>query len=105
MSSEHLYTILLHFGDCSIGIEQIWSKDSSSALKSFLERAECLQDFDRDKILNIVNSREDVLYQFASGMKGLWGINFGLELLDDSLPEKILGGKIVQTDPDAPYRN
>ena len=103
-----LYTVEITFADFTFGVEQYKAESPESALEEFFTNAECLNDYDRKKLIAIVKNRiknKNALIHVAGNMRGVWIINVGTEDLE--LPEEvepIFGGRIVQTDPDGPMR-
>lgn len=103
----NLYTILIDFEDRTIGVGQYEAEGPCLALKKFVESSESLSEYDRSKLLSIVNERskqDNLLIHIANEMKGLWAIFFGTDLLDIPELSTIYGGHIIQTDQNGPVR-
>jgi hypothetical protein len=104
-----LYTVEITFSDFTFGIEQVEADSVEEAVELFFQKAECFENYDRKKILNVVKNRlnnKNALIHVANDMRGVWLINVGAELQDlsDSDQPSIYGGKVIQSDPSAPRR-
>jgi len=98
-----LYTVIISFSDQRQAIEQYEAETPFDALKRFIDKAESLNHFDRGKILAAL--KPTPLIQ-TKPFKGLWFINFSPEItkvrgLDT---DALLGGYVLQSDPEAPMR-
>lgn len=94
-----LFTVIVSFEDNSKGIEQVESESPILALLEFVQSAESLEDHDRLLIRKTIIDNSQSLIHVANNTRGIWLWNHGSADLG-----KILGGFIIQTDPDAPMR-
>lgn len=106
---KKLYTVKITFSDFTEGIEQYEANSVEEVVRLFFQEAECLKNYDRRFLLNVIESRlknKSVLIHMADGLRGVWLINTGGELLDfDGELEAIYGGIVIQTDPHGPRRS
>lgn len=104
-----LYTLEITFSDFTYGVEQYESNSVEEAVSLFFKEAECFANYDRNKMVEIMERRlkdGNALIHVANGLRGVWLINTGAELhetLKDELPA-LYGGRVIQTDPHAPRR-
>ncbi|MDB5260384.1 MAG: hypothetical protein JWN37_615 [Candidatus Nomurabacteria bacterium] len=91
------FTVILNFSDHLIGIEQYEKGSPIEALKEFITSAEALNGYDRELLTESIMP----LLQGAK-YKGVWMFHFKPELdLSGEDDNQVLGGTIVQTDPEA----
>ena len=96
-----LFTITISFSDHLVGIVQCEVETPLAALKNFIKLSESLEGYDRDLLIKSIMP----LVHYA-GYKGVWGFHFDPEL-EFAGPggNHILGGQIIQTDPNGPIRS
>lgn len=98
----NLYTVIISFSDHRKGLGQYNAQTPLDALKTFIETNESIGGFDRNRILNAINTPPFI---HIKNFKGLWIIRFlPKNILDVAGPDgdRILGGYILQSDPTAP---
>ncbi len=105
-----LYTIEITFSDFTFGIQQYEANSVEEAVSLFFQKAECFANYDRKKIIDVIKKRlkdGSALVHIANNLRGVWLINVGAELQEITNEEGpvIYGGKIIQTDPQAPRRS
>lgn len=96
-----LFTITISFSDHLVGIGQYKAETSLDALKNFIKLSESLEGYDRKLLIKSIMP----LVHYADN-KGVWGFHFDpyLEFAgQDDNP--VLGGQIIQTDPNGPIRS
>lgn len=95
-----LYTVTIHFADRLDAIGQYDADSPIDALKLFIRTSESLEHYDRGKVEDAIRG----LIHLTDPLKGYWSIVF--EPLSEALSgvdgNPILGGQIIQTDPNAP---
>lgn len=97
-----LFTVILTFSDHTKGIGQYVTDSPEEALREFIRSSESLVDYDRELLLKsmmqMIHIAED---------KGIWLFAFDPDLMEKEWPggNPVLGGQVVQTDPNAPNRN
>lgn len=95
-----LFTILISFSDHLVGIGQYEAETPLAALMNFIKLSESLEGYDRELLIKSTMP----LVHYA-GDKGIWAFHFDPELefagQDDN---PVLGGTIIQTDPNGPVR-
>lgn len=99
---KKLYTILLGFSDHATGIDQYEAESAEDAVRKFIKSAESLENYDR----NLLDSNLRPLIHVAK-KKGFWSFFFDPNLMDIKWPDDnpVLGGYVVQTDPNGPVRD
>jgi hypothetical protein len=97
-----LFTIFLSFSDHTNGVGQHKAETSEDALKEFIRHSESLVDYDRSLLLKSILPLIHITPE-----KGVWLFTFDPDLIDLEWPgdNPVLGGYIVQTEPDAPSRS
>lgn len=95
-----LYTILLNFQDRTVWIEQYYAESPKEALLCFIEKAECLNKFNRNLLLNILLKRKNIFIHISMWIKWVWIMDFWTDLIDNIEFSDIMGGYIIQTDKD-----
>jgi hypothetical protein len=102
----NLYTILMHFEDHTVGIDQFEAESPKLALDKFINGAESLEEHDRKALLAIANNRSQqgsLLIHVANDLKGLWIVHLE-DLSKIPALSAIYGGYIIQTDINGPKR-
>lgn len=103
-----LYTVQLTFEDFTEGIGQYQANSPERALEIFFEKSECLKDYNREELLDIMKKRihdNNAIIQVGGNMRGVWFINTGAEFhIFLGELRAIYGGIIIQTDINAPER-
>ena len=97
-----LYTVILGFGDHRQGLGQYQAESPLEALHSFVKTNESIEHFDREKLLAAI--AKDPFIQLKN-FKGLWSVIFSpTKLLEITGPDNdyVLGGFVIQSDPNAP---
>lgn len=94
-----LFTIFLSFSDHVNGVGQHKTETPEDALKEFIQTNESLVDYDRNLLLKSV-----LPFIHITPEKGIWLFTFDPDLIEIGWPgdNPVLGGHIVQTDPEAP---
>lgn len=103
----NLYTISISFEDRTVGVDQVEANSPEQAVQIFVKKAECLDGYNRDNILFIIDrsiEEKKLLVHIANNFKGYWMINFGGDFMDDPQLSSIYDGTVVQTDPNGPVR-
>lgn len=96
-----LFTVTIYFSDHLVGIGQYKAETPLKALKKFIKLSESLEGYDRI----LLEKSLMPLVHYADN-KGLWGFHFDPKLEfngPDNNP--VLGGYIIQTDPNGPVRS
>jgi hypothetical protein len=101
MLNSKLFTIFLSFSDHEIGIGQYEAATPEESLKQFISSTEALEGYDRKQLLNSIMPLVHIAHD-----KGIWSFHFDPNLTKVEWPSDnaVLGGQIVQTDPNAPTR-
>jgi hypothetical protein len=102
---KKLYSVFISFSDHLVGIGQYQAETPIEALQEFIKTNESLEGYDRSFLMQCIHP-ESLIH--TAEIKGIWGILFSnVDLrLSTKWPNDnaVLGGHIVQTDPDAPIR-
>lgn len=99
-----LYTLLLHFEDRRVWIDQYLTSSPKDALMQFIEKAECLEEYNRPKLLSIVSKRKELFIHLAMWIRWVWIMDFWTDLIDVEEFSDIYGWYIIQSDIDWPIR-
>ncbi len=99
----NLYTVTAHFSDHRIGIGQHKAISPFEALLDFIKHSESLNGFDRKKLTDKIGSEERLIH-IANGLLGFWNWHPVPNSEDVDELDDVLGGHIIQTDPNGPLR-
>lgn len=103
---KKLYTIKITFSDFTFAVKQYETDSPEEAVELFFQNAECFDNYDREKLIEIMKKRlkeKSAVIQVKNGLRGVWEINTGTEFLDfEGDLEAIYGGLVIQTDPHGP---
>lgn len=98
-----VYTIIVSFADHTSGIEQCEAQTPHQALATFLKTAESLEEYDKRAVDQLIGYGDKIdLVHVANGLRGFW--IWVPVPVDDPRIENILGGYVIQTDPNGPKR-
>jgi hypothetical protein len=100
--SSHLYTVIILFDDFTQGIEQYDATSPDAAMARFLREAQCLQEFQADDRVKLINEQDIQLLHMAHNLQGVWV----WILAQSKVPslKSVLGGQVIQTDRKSPRR-
>ena len=105
---KKLYTVSITFSDFSESVNQYEANSPEEAVELFFKKAECLDGYDRDELVRVIERRlreKSALIHAADGLRGVWLIVTGAEFQDFKGDlEAIYGGLVIQTDPHGPRR-
>ncbi len=90
---KNLFTVLLNFSDNTIGISQYEEKTPLEALMKFVKFSGALDGYDRDLLEGSLSNLHHDTHS-----KGIWTFTC------TGPNNPIVGGTIVQTDPEAYHR-
>jgi len=99
----NLYTIIINFQDRSTGIDQYMTNNPEEALYKFIKSAECLCEYDRSKLLEILKKREKLTIHLKD-MKWFWILDFWTDFLENKEFSSIFWWYIIQSDNNWPVR-
>lgn len=105
---KKLYTVSITFSDFTEGVDQYEANSAEEAVELFFQKAECFENYNRGELVKVMKKRledRNALIHVANGLRGVWLINTGAELLNfEGELEAIYGGMVVQTDQHGPRR-
>ena len=95
-----LFTVIVDFADRTQAVEQYEADTPRDALVRFVHEAKCLSEHNRKHVMYLVGKADERLIQLADDLHGVWSWVPAVEHEQGD----ILGGFVIQTDPDDPLR-
>ena len=93
------FTVVISFADHLKGIGQYQTETPEEALEMFVQSNELIEGYDRDRLMKAINP-----LTHAADIQGFWLASFSEPNIGGEDNNPVLGGHIIQTDPDAPTR-
>ena len=95
--TKKLYTLLINFADHIVGVGQYQAETPERALELFVQENELLEGYDREKLMRAINPLLPI-----RDIKGFWIASFSETNIGGENDNPVLGGHVVQADPEAP---